>query len=234
MASSTPRPFVSRAGLKLAHALEVFGLDVTGRRCADFGCNVGGFTDCLLQAGAESVVAVDTGHGTLAWKLRSDPRVEVRERTNALHDAPPPGGVDLVTIDMAWTRQRLAVPAALAWLPPAATDDGDPAAGAADAAPAPAAAAAPTAAPVAAPSRRAAARIVSLVKPHYELEPAEKSERLVEGRLDPDVAADVARRTVDALEGVAVLGLERSPVTGSKSSRRGRGNIEFLALLRPT
>jgi 23S rRNA (cytidine1920-2'-O)/16S rRNA (cytidine1409-2'-O)-methyltransferase len=112
------RRFASRAGLKLDHALEDFDLDVTGWRCADFGCNVGGFTDCLLQRGAASVLAVDTGRGALAWPLRQDPRVEVRERTNALHDTPPEDGVDLVVIDLAWTPQRLAVPAALRWLSP--------------------------------------------------------------------------------------------------------------------
>ena len=202
MPAPPPRPFVSRAGLKLAHALDAFGLDVSGLRCADFGCNVGGFTDCLLQAGAASVIAVDTGHGTLAWSLRSDPRVETRERTNALHADPPAAPVDLVVIDMAWTRQRLAVPAALRWLP---------AGGAA----------------------REHARIVSLVKPHYELEEAEKREHLHEGRLDAAVAAEVAGRTAASLEVVELLGLEPSPMTGGKSSRRGSGNVEFLALLRP-
>ena len=112
------RRFVGRAGLKLEHALDEFELDVAGLRCADFGCNVGGFTDCLLQRDAASVIAIDTGRGALAWKLRQDDRVEVRERTNALHDEPPPGGVDLVVVDLAWTPQRLAVPAALRWLAP--------------------------------------------------------------------------------------------------------------------
>lgn len=113
-----PKRFASRAGLKLEHGLETFGLDVAGLRCADFGCNVGGFTDCLLQRGADSVIAVDTGRGALAWKLRQDERVEVRERTNALHADPPERGVDLVVVDLAWTPQRLAVPAALRWLDP--------------------------------------------------------------------------------------------------------------------
>lgn len=115
---SAESPFVSRAGLKLAHAFDAFPFNPAGLVCADFGCNVGGFTDCMLQRGAARVVALDTGYGTLAWKLRSDPRVETRERTNALHAEPPPGGVDLVTIDLAWTPQRLAVPAALRWLRP--------------------------------------------------------------------------------------------------------------------
>ena len=116
--ADAPQRFVSRAGAKLEHALEAFRVDATGLRCADFGCNVGGFTDCLLQRGAARVTAVDTGYGALAWKLRQDPRVEVRERTNALHADPPAGGVDLVVVDLAWTPQRLAVPAALRWLAP--------------------------------------------------------------------------------------------------------------------
>lgn len=117
---SSPLPFVSRAGLKLAHALDAFSLDVRGRRCADFGCNVGGFTDCLLQRGAAHVTAIDTGYGALAWKLRQDPRVTTLERTNALHVPPPTADQrpDFIAIDLGWTPQRLCVPAALGWLAP--------------------------------------------------------------------------------------------------------------------
>ena len=111
------RKFVSRAGNKLDAALESFGLDVTGLTCADFGCNIGGFTDCLFRRGAKKVFAVDTGYGALAWKLRKDPRVVVMERTNALH-CPPPEPVDLVVIDVVWTPQQLIVPAAAKWLKP--------------------------------------------------------------------------------------------------------------------
>ncbi len=111
------RKYVSRGGEKLAAALDAFQIDSTGFTCADFGCNVGGFTDCLLQRGAEKVYAIDTGYGELAWTLRKDERVVVMERTNALHcDAPEL--VDLVAIDMAWTPQARAIPAAAAWLKP--------------------------------------------------------------------------------------------------------------------
>jgi 23S rRNA (cytidine1920-2'-O)/16S rRNA (cytidine1409-2'-O)-methyltransferase len=104
-------PFVSRAGQKLEHALTSFHLDLTGRTCADLGSNVGGFVDCLLQRGAAKVHAVDTGYGALDWKLRNDPRVVVMERTNAMHvELPEP--VSLVTIDVAWTKQRLILPSA--------------------------------------------------------------------------------------------------------------------------
>ena len=109
--------FVSRAGEKLAAALDAFELNVAGSICADFGCNVGGFTDCLLQRAAGKVYAVDTGYGTLAWKLRKCARVVVMERTNALHvELPEPA--DLVTIDVAWTPQERAIPAALRLLRP--------------------------------------------------------------------------------------------------------------------
>ena len=74
--------YVSRGGLKLEGALEAFGLNVGGLDCIDIGCSTGGFTDCLLQAGAASVAAVDVGYGDLAWKLRGNPRVKVFERTN--------------------------------------------------------------------------------------------------------------------------------------------------------
>jgi len=116
------QPYVSRGGLKLEAAIEAFDLDVTGHVCADLGCNVGGFTDCLLRRGARHVFAVDTGYGQLAWTLRNDHRVTVMERTNAMHldpaeVAPPIAHTDLVTIDLAWTRQRHAIPAALRWEP---------------------------------------------------------------------------------------------------------------------
>ncbi len=108
-------PYVSRAGQKLAHALATFGINPAGWTCADLGCNVGGFTDCLLKAGAARVFAVDTGYGILDYQLRKDPRVTVMERTNAMHVAD--GGAippcNLVVVDVAWTRQRLILPAAM-------------------------------------------------------------------------------------------------------------------------
>jgi 23S rRNA (cytidine1920-2'-O)/16S rRNA (cytidine1409-2'-O)-methyltransferase len=80
--AQTPQ-FVSRGGIKLANALAASGLDVRGRRALDVGSSTGGFTDCLLQAGAREVVAVDVGYGLLDYRLRTDPRVSVLERTNA-------------------------------------------------------------------------------------------------------------------------------------------------------
>ncbi len=107
--------YVSRAGMKLAAALDALEMDVAGFACVDFGANVGGFTDCLLQRGAAKVFAVDTSYGTLAWKLRRDPRVVVMERTNALYRQAPEK-VDLAVIDVGWTPQRLILPAAKNWL----------------------------------------------------------------------------------------------------------------------
>ncbi len=120
------RLFASRGGLKLAAALAEFGVSARGKVCADLGCSTGGFVDCWLQHGATRVYAVDTAYGELAWKLRQDPRVVVMERTNALHADPPTvdnagqhfGGCDAVSIDLGWTRQDRAVPAALRWLSP--------------------------------------------------------------------------------------------------------------------
>jgi 23S rRNA (cytidine1920-2'-O)/16S rRNA (cytidine1409-2'-O)-methyltransferase len=111
MSALRMNPFVSRAGQKLDHALNVFAVDVTGRVCADLGSNTGGFVDCLLRRGAAKVYAIDTGYGALDWKLRKDGRVVVMERTNAMH-AVLPEPVSLVTIDVAWTKQRHILPAA--------------------------------------------------------------------------------------------------------------------------
>ncbi|MEM1185818.1 MAG: SAM-dependent methyltransferase [Planctomycetota bacterium] len=113
--------YVSRGGLKLERALDEFDLDPSGFHAADLGCSTGGFTDVLIQRGAERVYSVDTAYGELAWKLRQHERVVVMERSNALHvDVPSEvnerGGVDLVVIDLGWTPQRLAIPAALKWL----------------------------------------------------------------------------------------------------------------------
>jgi len=111
--------YVGRGGMKLDHALRFFGIDPRDRHCADLGCNVGGFTDCLLRAGATSVVAVDTAYGVLDYKLRKDPRVTVMERTNVLHAAPPADrAVSLIVIDLGWTPQRLCLPVASKWCAP--------------------------------------------------------------------------------------------------------------------
>lgn len=183
--------FVSRGGEKLHHALREFSLSLDGLTCADLGASTGGFTDCLLQGGASRVYAVDTAYGELAWKLRNDSRVTVIERANALH-VPPPEPVDLVVMDLGWTPQRLAIPAALKWLKPEG-------------------------------------RIVSLVKPHYEL----KDQGGVlppKGILDAVQAQRVLAGTVEMIPslGVRVLATTRSPLLGGS---KGKGNIEWLILV---
>ena len=190
-------PLASRAGVKLQHALQTFAVPVLGLVTADFGCNVGGFTDVLLRAGAARVFAVDTGYGALAWRLRQDPRVVTMERTNALHAERPEGGVDLVVFDLAWTPQRLAVPAALRWLRPGG-------------------------------------RVISLVKPHYELQEAEKR-WLERGFLPHERVPGVVERVRAGMAalGARVLADARSPITGGKTARRAGspGNVEWLMLL---
>ncbi len=184
--SSGDGKYVSRAGEKLAVALDAFALDVTGWVCADFGSNVGGFTDCLLQRLAAHVFAVDTGYGELAWTLRKDPRVTVMERTNALY-ADPPGKVDLVTIDVAWTPQELIVPAAGRWLGPGG-------------------------------------RIISLLKPHFEL--AKLQRRKPHATL-PDTQADKIAACVQGR--LAEIALP--PAAGVRSGLRGKGwNREYILL----
>ena len=183
----------SRGALKLQAALDAFALSPAGFVCADFGCSTGGFTDCLLRAGAARVYSIDTAYGQLAWRLRNDPRVVVMERTNALH-ATPPEAVDLVVADMGWTPQRLLVPAAVSWLKPEG-------------------------------------RIITLVKPHYEVP---KSDLPRGGVLDPADAERITRGVIDTLPsfGVRVLGWVQSPILGGATKAgKGRGNPEWLALL---
>jgi 23S rRNA (cytidine1920-2'-O)/16S rRNA (cytidine1409-2'-O)-methyltransferase len=101
-------PYVGRGGVKLAHALDMFAIEVSGRHCLDIGASTGGFTDVLLRRGAVHVVALDVGHGQLDWTLRNDPRVMVVEHFNArrLTPADLPGAVDLVVIDVSFISLR--------------------------------------------------------------------------------------------------------------------------------
>ena len=115
-------PWVSRGGLKLAHGLAHFGFPVEGRIALDLGASTGGFTDVLLTHGAARVYAVDVGHGQLAWKLRGDPRVIVRERTNARLLTPDhvPEPVGALVCDASFIGLRTVLPAALALCGPGA------------------------------------------------------------------------------------------------------------------
>lgn len=120
---ATPdHPYVGRGGVKLAHALDAFAIDPKGRRALDVGASTGGFTDVLLQRGAASVIAIDVGRGQLDWRLRTDPRVLVREGVNARALTPDavPHRVSLVTIDVAFISLRHILPALPPFLEPAA------------------------------------------------------------------------------------------------------------------
>ncbi len=219
--------FVSRGGIKLQHALAAFKLSPAALRCADLGCSTGGFTDCLLQHHAQHVISVDTGYGVLAYKLRSDPRVTTIERANALHTRPPnqpdgsPDLCDLVVLDLSWTPQRLAIPAALAWLKPhgqiitlikphyelADIEPHNPALRRQHHHVHPAPQPAPNSAPNSPPPLRA-------------------------GVLTDQLAADVKQRVLNLLPalGVRVVACTQSPIRGGA---KGDGNTEFLALLAP-
>jgi len=192
--------FVSRGGLKLDHALTVFGVDVEGALCVDLGCSTGGFTDCLLQRGAARVIAIDTAYGIIDYRLRMDERVTLRERTNALHAEPASklDLADLVVIDLGWTPQSRAIPAALRWLKP----DPD-------------------------------ARIITLIKPHYEKSARDRTGPERGGTLDHDEAETITASTIEALSalGARSLGCVKSPIVGGKSAKKGRGNAEWLALV---
>ncbi|QQE13408.1 TlyA family rRNA (cytidine-2'-O)-methyltransferase [Planctomycetota bacterium] len=211
--------FVSRGGLKLWHAIQDFDLDIKDKVCCDLGCSVGGFVEAWLRAGAKKVYAVDTAYGQLAWKLRQDDRVVVLERKNALHvDVGEP--CDFISVDLGWTKQDKAVPAALRWL-----KDLD---------------------------QNPDARVISLIKPHYEMtfedrgltedEPPQdvkkgkkhqgkgKKSKAKAKRLTDEEAAAVNNRVLtDVMPtlNVQVLGCIESPIRGAKG-----GNIEFLANLK--
>jgi 23S rRNA (cytidine1920-2'-O)/16S rRNA (cytidine1409-2'-O)-methyltransferase len=108
-----PPPYVSRAGHKLANALDAFGIDVAGLDAIDVGASTGGFTDVLLQRGAARVIALDVGYGQLHPKLRGDPRVVVMERVNARHVTELPFPPQLVTCDVSFISVRVALPPVL-------------------------------------------------------------------------------------------------------------------------
>jgi 23S rRNA (cytidine1920-2'-O)/16S rRNA (cytidine1409-2'-O)-methyltransferase len=181
-------PWVSRGGVKLAHALERFGIDPSGGVWLDVGASTGGFTDVLLSRGAARAYAVDVGHGQLAWKLRRDPRVVVLERTNARYlsrrEVPEP--VDGIVCDASFIGLELVLPAALA---------------------------------LAAPN----ARLVALIKPQFEVSPAEVGKRGIVR--DPELHRRVCARIaawLGARPGWRVLDVIDSPIAGND------GNREFL------
>jgi len=112
--------YVSRGGLKLEKAMELWPIRLEGAVCADIGASTGGFTDCMLQNGAEKVYAVDVGYGQLAWSLRSDPRVVCMERTNVRYLTPEqiPEPLDFGTVDVSFISLKLILPALRTLLKP--------------------------------------------------------------------------------------------------------------------
>ncbi len=228
------RRFVSRGGLKLQAALDAFDQDVRGLRCIDVGSSTGGFTDCLLQAGAASVVCVDVNYGQLAWKLRQDERVSVFERTNIRHASPEDLGApfDFIAIDVSFIGLARLAPV----LPPLCRGFGamtavdgaeeDAAAGGSCEGEGGPADVADDRHPVAVPRKDTA--LVALVKPQFE------SRR---GETDHGIVRDetVRTRTVDEVtaalveQGFRVTGAISSPITGAD------GNVEYLlhAVYRP-
>ncbi|MBI5800253.1 MAG: TlyA family RNA methyltransferase [Verrucomicrobia bacterium] len=201
LALDATEKFVSRGGHKLEHALEHFALDVRGLTAADLGASTGGFTDCLLQRGAARVFAVDVGQGQLAWKLRSDSRVVVLEKTNArelkssqlsaVSGQQAAANVLLVVVDCSFISLRKILPAAVRLL-------------------------------------ATGGRIVALVKPQFEAGKAEadKGEGVI---TDPvvhaRVLAEVEAFVLAELPGIAWRGVTESPLLGPA------GNKEFLVLL---
>jgi len=198
-------PFVSRGGEKLQAALQAYHLDPSGLTCADVGASTGGFTDCLLQHGAERVYAIDVGYGILHWKLRQDPRVVVMERTNARYVEKLPKPVDLVTVDAAFISLKVLLPVIKNWFMPAlpAPDSGDQGNGIRD-----------------------KGNMIALIKPQFEAGRAQVkrgSGVIRDAAIHRQVLLEVlafARQ-----QGYGLGGLLRSPLLGPK------GNVEFLAWL---
>lgn len=113
---SQPPRFVSRGGEKLLAAIEAFGFtDLSGKICVDVGASTGGFTDCLMQHGAEKVYAVDVGYGVLDWKIRNDPRVVVMEKTNARYVEGFSDPIDMVVVDASFISLRTLLPVIQRW-----------------------------------------------------------------------------------------------------------------------
>lgn len=183
--------YVGRGALKLEAALREFQIDVRDAVCLDVGASTGGFTDCLLQNGAKKVFAIDVGHNQIDWRLRNDPRVEVREGVNAryLQSKDFPVKFDLAVIDVSFISVTMVLPAVV-------------------------------------PLIRAGGRIVTLIKPQFEVGRGEVG--------GGGIVRDAAKRAqavekvhqAAAESGLQVAGVIESPITGAE------GNVEFLALYR--
>jgi 23S rRNA (cytidine1920-2'-O)/16S rRNA (cytidine1409-2'-O)-methyltransferase len=186
-------PYVGRGGLKLAHALDLFGIDPSGREALDIGASTGGFTDVMLQRGARHVVALDVGHNQLDWKLRSDPRVSVIEHVNARALTPeqlPEGHrrFSLITIDVSFISLRHILPVVPALSEPRTGES-------------------------------KGADIVALVKPQFEAGRGdiETGGIVRDARVHERVIEEVAQAAEAA--GLARHGLTPSPITGAEGNQ---------------
>jgi 23S rRNA (cytidine1920-2'-O)/16S rRNA (cytidine1409-2'-O)-methyltransferase len=202
--------FVSRGGEKLDAALEHFKIDVAGLVCVDVGASTGGFTDCLLQRGAARVYAIDVGRGILDYRLRSDPRVVVKEDTNARHLEHLPEPVQFVSIDASFISIKLLLPVVKNWL--GGWGAGEQGSQGDSLHPS---------------SFTLHPFVVVLIKPQFEAGRRDVGKGGVVR--DPDVHRRVLREVLEfaARIGLRPRGLIRSPLTGPK------GNAEFLAWLAP-
>src|SRR5215212_1155148 len=200
--------FVSRGGEKLDAALEVFHMDVTGFVCADVGASTGGFTDCLLQRGAEKVYAIDVGKGILHWKLRNDPRVVVMEETNARFVESLPEPVSLVTVDASFISLKILLPVIKKWIFPFFDQVQDRLSVADER------------------GEKKEATVIALIKPQFEA--GRKDVARGDGVIrDPEIHKQVLLDVLSYAqnEGFQIHGLIKSPLFGPK------GNAEFLVWL---
>lgn len=197
--------FVSRGGEKLDGALEAFGIDVKGFVCVDVGASTGGFTDCMLQRGAEKVYAIDVGKGILHWKLRNYKRVVVMERTNARYVESLPEPIDFVTVDASFISLKILLPVVKKWLLPSPLR-GTP----------------PNFEEIGGRRRG----VVALIKPQFEA--GKKDVSRGDGVIrDPEIHKQVLLDVLGFVqqEGFQIRGLIKSPLLGPK------GNVEFLVWL---
>jgi 23S rRNA (cytidine1920-2'-O)/16S rRNA (cytidine1409-2'-O)-methyltransferase len=183
--------YVSRGGLKLEKAVEHWHIDVSGKVCLDVGASTGGFTDCLLQHGAARVIAVDTGHGQIDFRLRQDARVGLREKTNARYLAREQLGemVDLVVMDVSFISATLVLPAVIAAAFPET------------------------------PAERANREVVVLVKPQFEVGRQQVGKGgIVRDEALQKMAVDTVRRALTQLACRHTEVIE-SPILGAEGNR---------------
>jgi 23S rRNA (cytidine1920-2'-O)/16S rRNA (cytidine1409-2'-O)-methyltransferase len=186
---SGPR-FVSRGGEKLEAALTAFGIDISGKVCADVGASTGGFTDCLLQHGARLVYAIDVGRGIVDWDLRHDERVVVLEQTNARYLERLPQTMDVITIDVSFISLKVILPVAKNWLIPEKEAN-----------------------------LTGQGTVIALIKPQFEAgrQQVGRGKGVIrDPAIHHQVLTDVLGHAVQ--EGFAVRGLVRSPLTGPKGN----------------